>query len=124
MLGFEPRPSLIKIDVEGAEIEVLRGSSRLFEACRPIVLCEVIPDTSPEVTEFFSSRGYQIFDGEIEPAKRQPLDLAPGVPWRSPPEGMRAHWTGRAGSTTMPDQPGDDLSGACGKARGRPFPLR
>ena len=72
-----PIPHVVKIDVEGAELEVLRGSSRLFEACRPIVLCEVIPDTAPEVTEFFSSRGYQIFDGEIAPAKRQPLDLAP-----------------------------------------------
>jgi FkbM family methyltransferase len=77
MLEFESAPSLIKIDVEGAELEVLAGSSRLFEVCRPIVLCEVIPDTAPEVTEFFSSRGYQIFDGETEPTKRQPLDLAP-----------------------------------------------
>jgi FkbM family methyltransferase len=77
MLDFAPAPSLIKIDVEGAEIEVLRGSSQVFEACRPIVLCEVIPDTASEVAEFFSSRGYQIFDGELEPVKRQPLDLAP-----------------------------------------------
>ncbi len=77
MAQFAPLPSLIKIDVEGAELEVLEGASVLFESCRPVVLCEVIPDSAPAVTEFFSSRGYSLFDGELPKARWRPLDSAP-----------------------------------------------
>jgi FkbM family methyltransferase len=77
MLPFAPSPSVIKIDVEGAELEVLAGGDKLFENCRPVVLCEVIPDTAPAVSEFFLSRGYRIFDGEAPPALRRPLSTAP-----------------------------------------------
>jgi len=77
MLEFAPVPSLIKIDVEGAEIEVLRGAGKLFKTCRPVVLCEVIPSTTAAVTEFLSCRNYRIFDGETPAAQRQPLDAAP-----------------------------------------------
>ncbi len=72
-----PAPSLLKIDVEGAELEVLRGASRLFETVRPVVLCEVIPASEPGVTEFFKDHGYQIFDGELPVQERQPLEASP-----------------------------------------------
>jgi FkbM family methyltransferase len=74
---FMPLPSVIKIDVEGAEREVLEGAHQLFESCRPVVLCEVIPESAPAVTEFFVSRGYEIFDGETPPDERRPLSTAP-----------------------------------------------
>jgi FkbM family methyltransferase len=77
MAQFAPLPSVIKIDVEGAELEVLGGAGKLFESCRPVVLCEVIPDTALSVTEFFTSRGYRIFDGEAPRSERRPLSLAP-----------------------------------------------
>jgi hypothetical protein len=32
---------LIKIDVEGHEQAVLRGSSKTIEICRPIIICEI-----------------------------------------------------------------------------------
>jgi FkbM family methyltransferase len=35
------RVDLMKIDAEGAELEILRGSSRLLSTVRPIALCEV-----------------------------------------------------------------------------------
>jgi FkbM family methyltransferase len=35
---------LIKIDVEGAEAAVLRGSRQLIDLCRPAILCEVLSD--------------------------------------------------------------------------------
>ena len=72
-----PLPSVIKIDVEGAELEVLEGARELFEACRPVVLCEVIPASAPAVTDFFVSRGYEIFDGEKHRDDRHPLSTAP-----------------------------------------------
>ena len=76
MMDFAPAPSVLKIDVEGAEMEVLRGAEKLLETSRPVVLCEVIPDTAPEVTEFFHSRGYKLFDGEAPGERDQPLQLA------------------------------------------------
>jgi FkbM family methyltransferase len=77
LLDSSPAPSLVKIDVEGAEVEVLRGSRRLFETTRPIVLCEVIPDTSSAITEFFASYDYRIYDGEVPVSERRALTAAP-----------------------------------------------
>jgi FkbM family methyltransferase len=73
-----PAPSVLKIDVEGAELEVLKGAHRLFETVRPVVFCEVIPASEPGVTDFFTEHDYQIFNGELPPGERQPL---PASPW-------------------------------------------
>ncbi len=34
---------MIKIDVEGGELEVLRGLERTLRDCRPVVICEILP---------------------------------------------------------------------------------
>jgi FkbM family methyltransferase len=39
---YNSKPSLIKIDVEGAELEVLLGSSNIIDLYRPIILCEIL----------------------------------------------------------------------------------
>ena len=36
-----PPPALVKIDVEGAELEVLGGMTRLLREARPLVVCEM-----------------------------------------------------------------------------------
>jgi FkbM family methyltransferase len=77
LLGSLPAPSIVKIDVEGAEVEVLEGARRLFEQTRPVVLCEVIPATERAVTAFLEAHDYQIFDGEVRPSQREPLQTAP-----------------------------------------------
>jgi len=64
LTGFLPLPDVLKIDVEGAEAEVLRGADRLFGRGRPIVLCEVAEGNVAEVTDFFHSRGYELFDAD------------------------------------------------------------
>ena len=63
LLGFAAPPTVLKIDVEGAELEVLRGSTHLFEIARPVVLCEVSSSSHGEVTAYFHSRRYALFDG-------------------------------------------------------------
>ncbi len=78
LLESLPAPSVVKIDVEGAELEVLKGAHRLFETVRPVVLCEVIPASEPGVTDFFKDHDYQIFDGELSFGEREPL---PAAPW-------------------------------------------
>ncbi len=77
LMDSMPAPSVVKIDVEGAELEVLKGASLLFETVRPIVLCEVIPASEPGVTEFLKARDYQIFDGERPAGERRPLGASP-----------------------------------------------
>ncbi len=39
-------PSLIKIDVEGAEAGILRGARKVLEDFQPIILCEVLTDSA------------------------------------------------------------------------------
>lgn len=55
------RPALLKIDVEGAERLVLRGSLRCLSEIRPLVVVEVT-ENADEVVEIFKANGYAIHD--------------------------------------------------------------
>ncbi len=64
---------LVKLDVEGAELDALRGAAELLAAHRPAVLCEILHGfaDSEGVTELFRQLGgYRFFlvtdDGLIE----------------------------------------------------------
>lgn len=57
---------VLKIDVEGAELGVLRGATGLLDAERPIVMFESGPEdrlgfTKQAMFEFFQSQRYQLF---------------------------------------------------------------
>lgn len=54
--GLEP--VLVKIDVEGAELEVLAGMERTLER-RPRLLIEVGPETAARAGRFLGERGYE-----------------------------------------------------------------
>lgn len=56
-----PRPTLCKLDVEGHESEVLKGSDSVFRSVRPLVLCE-LHDAQNEsfVGSWLVERGYQL----------------------------------------------------------------
>jgi len=70
------RPNLIKIDVEGAELEVLTGGEHVLSGSRPTLLVEVEEESADAVTEFLVSRDYDLFDAEVQPAARNPLSRA------------------------------------------------
>jgi FkbM family methyltransferase len=54
-----PPPTLIKIDVEGAEADVLRGSETIFARSKPVLICEVHHRQAAEgVTQWLKERGY------------------------------------------------------------------
>jgi len=58
-----PAPDLMKIDCEGAELQVLRGAAETLRKHRPIVHLEVHPRlgvSEAEVQEFLHSAGYTI----------------------------------------------------------------
>lgn len=56
--GIQP-VSFIKIDVEGHELEVLKGAANTFTNNRPIVLIEIKPHNIDEVSLFFSQLEYE-----------------------------------------------------------------
>lgn len=61
--GLLTRADLIKVDVEGAELGVLRGATQLLDACRPLIMFEsgpgnVLGYTKEAMFSFLSERNY------------------------------------------------------------------
>ena len=79
---FRP-PRVMKMDVEGAELAVLRGAVRVLSEARPAVLCEVYERQAGEVSLLLHEHGYRLFDfarrseGQIERATYNTLALPP-----------------------------------------------
>lgn len=74
---------LIKIDVEGGELLVLRGAAKILRNYHPTILFECIRSglacfdfTAKEVFDFFSEYNYSIFLPKDFINEAQPLDLA------------------------------------------------
>jgi FkbM family methyltransferase len=73
------RPQMIKVDVEGAEVLVMRGASRLMEAVardRPMFVVAIHPQFLPEfgsrpeeMEGLLAERGYLALDGAGRPAR-------------------------------------------------------
>jgi FkbM family methyltransferase len=59
--GDGMRPvSVVKIDVEGAELAVLRGAQELIRRCRPVLLVETATsDQLAEIERYLSALGYE-----------------------------------------------------------------
>jgi FkbM family methyltransferase len=60
--GLRP-PTLVKIDVEGFELEVLEGMRRTLERHRPAVICE-LHDTHAPFAAFARDAGYRVINLE------------------------------------------------------------
>lgn len=63
------RPDVMKIDVEGYEIAVLRGAGRILSEDRPILFLEAHPQriqelggSMRELGDLLATRGYRVFD--------------------------------------------------------------
>jgi FkbM family methyltransferase len=71
-----PAPDVLKIDVEGAELAVLRGGSQVL-AQSPAVICEVMAAHAAAAFEILTGHGYTVYDGDRTPADRAPEAAAP-----------------------------------------------
>jgi FkbM family methyltransferase len=72
-----PLPNVIKIDVEGAETEVLTGAAEALKNL-PIIICEVAGSNANAVAELLASYGYDFYDGELLFNQSSPLrEIAP-----------------------------------------------
>jgi FkbM family methyltransferase len=64
------RPNLVKIDVEGAELLVLRGAAKLLREVYPIIILAVHPywlptgQTSRQIFELLTEYGYTMYDSK------------------------------------------------------------
>ena len=75
----------MKIDIEGHEVEALKGSSRTIERWRPTILLEVKEKNIAEVDLYFSRRQYDAFtlqdliglQGSTENVIYLPSELSP-----------------------------------------------
>jgi FkbM family methyltransferase len=52
-------PDVVKIDVEGAELDVLRGMAQTLRTSRPVIVCE-LHGTWSEVTGLLEAANYQV----------------------------------------------------------------
>jgi FkbM family methyltransferase len=60
---FEIVPSFVKIDVEGMEIDVLRGAAGMIKRCRPVLYVENDrKDKADELKRLIASLGYKMFE--------------------------------------------------------------
>lgn len=60
LLSLGLPPTLIKIDVEGAEADVLRGASRVLHEVRPVLYLETAANTHSECEALLRTAGYTI----------------------------------------------------------------
>lgn len=57
------RCDLVKIDVDGIELDILMGATDLIERCKPIFIVETNDD--PSIIDFFDQYDYQILDMKL-----------------------------------------------------------
>ena len=94
---FRP-PDVIKVDVEGAELLVLAGGSKLFEGPRPLLICEVGCDVAAAVTDMLQTRDYKMFDARLSLEERIECRIAPSELFAIPAEKVAEVDIGNASS--------------------------
>jgi FkbM family methyltransferase len=82
-------PDLLKIDVEGAEVKVLQGGTRILQEHRPIILCESGARSGVEVAGLLKRFDYRVFEMDAAPSQCTPLNAAPWDTVAIPAEKVR-----------------------------------
>ena len=65
LLAEYPQPDLVKIDVEGAERQVLEGASRVLTEVRPRIYIEVGAALAEGITALLHAHNYALFDPSL-----------------------------------------------------------
>ena len=60
-----PRLDLIKIDIEGMELEALEGAKETIGRTRPIMLIEKIKTDAGDLRQWLTARGYELAEAGI-----------------------------------------------------------
>ena len=72
LASFDP-PTFVKIDVEGAEVMVLKGAKRLLTEIRPAIYIEISRETNEAVSDILTRSGYVLFDGAKPVCEQEPV---------------------------------------------------
>jgi len=64
LLATFPAPTVLKIDVEGAEVMVLNGGKKVLSEIRPTVYVEVGPEQREAIASILRANDYALFDGD------------------------------------------------------------
>jgi FkbM family methyltransferase len=70
------KPDVIKIDVEGGELGVLKGASKILTEVRPIIVCEITERNQEEATAIFKKHNYKMYNVDDAPDERKELSFA------------------------------------------------
>lgn len=54
--------NFIHLDVEGHEVEALKGAARMIEAVSPVIQLEILPKFKDEIYDYVQSIGYGVVD--------------------------------------------------------------
>jgi hypothetical protein len=120
---LELDPSFVKIDVEGAELGVLRGMRDTIERSRPVLMVERSERFEP-VVDLLSGDGYAPFAYDPETHQFSEYREQQTVNVFFCPKGREApSRTGATTAATAPRAPGPvALGGRAGKGVGKPRP--
>jgi FkbM family methyltransferase len=69
LLDYFPPPSVLKIDAETHEVNILNGAERLLKEFRPTIWCEVSAENSTGVTELLHAAKYKLYGAQVRPHK-------------------------------------------------------
>jgi FkbM family methyltransferase len=69
------QPSIVKIDVEGCDYDVLLGMRDTIQRCRPYLLVEFTPAHMKDFFEFFQQRRYVMFTYDVRDDAFRRFDL-------------------------------------------------
>jgi FkbM family methyltransferase len=59
------RVDLIKLDIQGMELEALEGARQLIETCHPVVLMDKIKSSPEGLRAWLDERGYRVVDAGL-----------------------------------------------------------
>ena len=62
--GLALAPKVLKMDIEGGELDALEGALRTLSDHRPVVVAELTGDRGPAAVEFLGRHGYRMWDLE------------------------------------------------------------
>ena len=68
-IAWTEAPDVVKIDVEGAERELLKPGCQLLAEIRPKIACEVSSENVDAVTEALVRADYALYDAEALPLR-------------------------------------------------------
>ena len=68
LCGKIPPPTFLKIDVEGSEVDVLAGATKILKEIRPIIFIEADIRTRPKVDAILNANNYVLYEN-IEDVK-------------------------------------------------------